>query len=459
MASSRGAPSNLNVIIEDDEEQEVDSLNQDTVEGGSGVLGSKKGKRKVRRTSDVWNIFDLRKENDEEGKIIERAYCKYCPKIYTATSSCGTTHLKRHIPKCPGLNSGHVDPRQTTLNFTPDGNLGTFTYDPNRARELHAKYIASAQLPLGLAEDPAFEEYIRQAYNPQFKAVSRNTIRADCIKTFTEMRQKLIHEFNTFHASVACTSDIWTGRTRSGYICVTAHYVDRSWQFQKRLIAFRQIPYPHDAQVIYHTIMEIFDLYGIKEKVLSITFDNAAISLFKQTLKPHYGGSFFHQRCACHIINLVVQDGMKQFEVYLDNVRAALSFISSSGTRMQEFVQNIQWFGMTPKWLPTIVPNRWNAAYLMLEVALSYKDMVTTYYNGRNADRLLTEADWQICQCFYYFLKVFYDATVTLSGVYYPTSHHALHKLYDIANAFEMHRDVEIFSATVAFMENKFKKY
>ena len=205
--------------------------------------------------------------------------------------------------------------------------------------------------------------------------------------------------------------------------------------------------------------MEIFDLYGIKEKVLSITFDNAAISLFKQTLKPHYGGSFFHQRCACHIINLVVQDGMKQFEVYLDNVRAALSFISSSGTRMQEFVQNIQWFGMTPKWLPTIVPNRWNAAYLMLEVALSYKDMVTTYYNGRNADRLLTEADWQICQCFYYFLKVFYDATVTLSGVYYPTSHHALHKLYDIANAFEMHRDVEIFSATVAFMENKFKKY
>ena len=104
----------------------------------------------------------MKEEEVEGGKIVECAYYKYHPKIYTAPlSSGGTTYLKRHIPKCPGLNSSHVDPRQTTLNFTPEGNLGIFTYDPNRARELHAKYIASAQLPLGLAEDPAFEEYIR----------------------------------------------------------------------------------------------------------------------------------------------------------------------------------------------------------------------------------------------------------------------------------------------------------
>ena len=148
------------MINEEGDEQKVESPNRDIVEGGLDVSGSNKGKRKVRRTSDVWNIFDLREEDVEGGKTIERAYCKYCPKIYTATSSGGTTHLKRHIPSCPGLKSGRVDPRQTTLNFTLEGNLGTFTYDLNRARELHAKYIASAQLALGLVEDPVFEEYI-----------------------------------------------------------------------------------------------------------------------------------------------------------------------------------------------------------------------------------------------------------------------------------------------------------
>ena len=50
--------------------------------------------------------------------------------------------------------------------------------------------------------------------------------------------------------------------------------------------------------------MEDFDLYGIKEKVLSINFDNAsannvAINLFKTTLRSPHGSTLFHQKCAC----------------------------------------------------------------------------------------------------------------------------------------------------------------
>ena len=136
------------------------------------------------------------------------------------------------------------------------------------------------------------------------------------------MRNRLIQEFGSFHASVACTFDIWTGCNRVGYICVTGHYVDSSWEFQKRLLAFRQIPYPHDAQAIYHSVMSVFDLYGIKDKVISLTFDNAsantaAINLLKQTLRPPHGGRLFYQRCACHIINLVVQDRFKHFQTIL----------------------------------------------------------------------------------------------------------------------------------------------
>ena len=48
---------------------------------------------------------------------------------------------------------------------------------------------------------------------------------------------------------------------------------------------------------------------------------------------------------------------------------------------------------------------------------------------------------------------------MTFSGVYYPTFHHELHKLYDIINAFELHRGVKVFKSTIAFIENKFKKY
>ena len=127
------------------------------------------------------------------------------------------------------------------------------------------------------------------------------------------MRINIINEFNTCTTTVVCTLDIWNGHTKSGYLCVTAHFVDGRWSFKKRLIAFKQILFPRDANVIYSTIMDVFDFYGIKDKVLSITFDNAstnnaAIRLFKTTLRPPHGGTFFHQKCACHIINLRVQD-------------------------------------------------------------------------------------------------------------------------------------------------------
>ena len=162
------------------------------------------------------------------------------------------------------------------------------------------------------------------------------------MKVFYAMKQSLVDNFRTFNATVSCTFDLWEGCNKTGYLCVPAHYVDDDWVLQKRIIGFRLCPYPHNATAIFNTIMEIFGFYGIEDKVLTITFDNAsantaAINLFKRSLKPAFGGEIFHQRCACHIINLVVQAGIEHISINLTNIREALSFISSSGARLQEF--------------------------------------------------------------------------------------------------------------------------
>jgi hypothetical protein len=56
-------------------------------------------------------------------------------------------------------------------------------------------------------------------------------------------------------------------------------------------------------------------------------------------------------------------------------------------------------------------------------------------------------------------LKVFYDSTVLLSGVYYHTSCLALTQLMLIAQNFEDYRDDVIFTDCIDKMETKFKKY
>ena len=82
--------------------------------------------------------------------------------------------------------------------------------------------------------------------------------------------------------------------------------------------------------------------YNISNKILSISLDNAsnndgAISIFKQVLNPMLGGIFFHIRCACHILNLVVRDGLKLIQPHIARVRELVLYFKSSGPRYQEF--------------------------------------------------------------------------------------------------------------------------
>ena len=77
------------------------------------------------------------------------------------------------------------------------------------------------------------------------------------------------------------------------------------------------------------------------------------------------------------------------FEFDIDNIRTALSFISSSGGKLQEFAQHCQRFRMPPK---KFSPHRWNATYMMLEACLPYVEVVTAFYSSCNIEGLLTEA-------------------------------------------------------------------
>ena len=49
--------------------------------------------------------------------------------------------------------------------------------------------------------------------------------------------------------------------------------------------------------------------------------------------------------------------------------------------------------------------------------------------------------DWQIVAAMHSFLKIFYLAIVSLSAVYNPTSHLALHEILEISTYFAQHRD------------------
>ena len=58
---------------------------------------------------------------------------------------------------------------------------------------------------------------------------------------------------------------------------------------------------------------------------------------------------------------------------------------------------------------------------------------------------LLKDLDWHIANKYLEFLKVFYDSTCILSGVYYPTSPLTIHQLYEMTDLFHIYRDDDFF--------------
>jgi hypothetical protein len=135
--------------------------------------------------------------------------------------------------------------------------------------------------------------------------------------------------------SVALTSDIWSGNGKEDYLNMIAHSVNVDWQLEKRIIGLRPIDVSHNVENIAERITSIFANFGLTNQIFSVTLDNAAANTratnqLNHILSGYIGSLFLHQRCACHIINLIIKAGLDVFRPMLSAFRTAILFLNSS---------------------------------------------------------------------------------------------------------------------------------
>ena len=94
-----------------------------------------------------------------------------CGKRLSARSSAGTGHLIRHQSSCRKKHD-HAQRVQSRLALNRDG-FHNWVYNPAVARTELCRLIARLDLPLGIGETQAWEDYITRAHNSRFAKVSR----------------------------------------------------------------------------------------------------------------------------------------------------------------------------------------------------------------------------------------------------------------------------------------------
>jgi hypothetical protein len=419
---------NEDSVVFDDDVVEINTMEDPSIH--TNLMTKKKVQKKRRKTSTVWTYFDELPSTDPNDTRIW-AKCKFCDHKYIANSSHGTGNLQKHMKVCGGKNDHDIQQMllsrdQRTLSVSAS------KFCPKRYKELLVGTIIKHDLPFSYVEYEGVREMHRYLRS-DVPLISRNTAKADLIKMHMLEKQKVKALLNVCPGMISLTSNLWTSLTTDGYICLTAHFIDKNWVLSKRVLSFSFIPSPHNGASLAEKIHSLLEEWEIDKKVFSITLDNASANdLCVVNLKAKFNmkkalpleGELFHMRCCTHTLNLIVQDGLKEITDAIQKIRDSVKYFRGSQMRKQSFLQAASQMSLdSNKGLRQDVPTRWNSTYLMLESAIHYRPAFAYLeMTDENYTFCPNAIEWEKVNDISSFLGCFYRATCTFSGTKYPTA-------------------------------------
>ncbi|KAI5424826.1 hypothetical protein KIW84_030854 [Lathyrus oleraceus] len=135
-----------------------------------------------------------------------------------------------------------------------------------------------------------------------------------------------------------------------------------------------------------------------------------------------WDGKCFHMRCVAHILNLVVNEGLKDKQLSITSVRDVVRFVKSSPHREAKFKECIEFTGITCKKLVCLdVSTNWNTTYLMLEAAEKFQDAFDKLEYEESSYREFFGKSVGLHSAFHQVSVVYCElkqATMSLSGVF-----------------------------------------
>ncbi|XP_071914073.1 zinc finger BED domain-containing protein RICESLEEPER 2-like [Coffea arabica] len=464
------------------------SCNELEQEGSSGTLppspttqsceesGFAKKRGEYKKRSKAWDHFHVKHVNG-----VRHAICKYCDKDIAADpKSHGTTPLNTHVAKCP-LNPKNKHTGQATLCLGETetlagevkGALISWKFDAEAIRKSLAYMVIVDELPFKHVEGRGFQYMMRTAC-PSFKIPSRWTISRDCYRLYLDEKTKLKQLLKNNSGRICLTTDSWTSIQRINYMCLTAHFIDNDWKLNKKILNFCPIA-SHKGTEVGKAIEKCLLEWGVDD-ILTVTVDNAssndvAVHYLRGKLqnwgKAVLGGKWTHVRCVAHIVNLIVNDGIKKLGDSVDCIRAAVRYVRQSPSRLKKFKEFVEIEKIECKRLLCLdVPTRWNSTYLMLDTAQRFERAFERFeeqdpYMLQELENLPTKSDWTKARFLVIFLENFYQLTVKVSGSKYVTSNNFFTDISHIHGILiEMTAsDNDELSSMARSMKEKYDKY
>ncbi|KAL6521772.1 hypothetical protein OROGR_018341 [Orobanche gracilis] len=264
-------PNDKDGIVETGEQEE-------DKETGDG-LDAYRSKR--RKTSKVWDYF-VEVEIEKDGLKSRGVECQHChERMLYYVGGC-TTNMTRH--KCAPLRKLRAAEaaKQSKLNF-PAGSLAlpghsylySGKFDMAAMKESAAEWVCMHEHPFSIVEEEGFN-IMQKRGMPVWTKITRTAVKEDFFIVYEREKEKLKKAFKKVQ-KISLTTDLWKSKNQKmEYMVLTGHWVDNSWNLQKRVLNFVHLPPPRPGIAIADEILKCLRGWGLENKVYTLSVDNAS---------------------------------------------------------------------------------------------------------------------------------------------------------------------------------------
>ncbi|CAB4391727.1 unnamed protein product [Rhizophagus irregularis] len=115
-------------------------------------------------------------------------------------------------------------------------------------------------------------------FDLRYRFHNQHTLKDNIVNLFKEKLEIVKVAVRQISGKVALISNMWTASNSSLFLSLsTFYYIDSSWKLKKFLLDIIPIEVRHNGYNMANVIMEVLCKFGLAEKTLALTTDNASL--------------------------------------------------------------------------------------------------------------------------------------------------------------------------------------
>lgn len=264
-----------------------------------------------------------------------------------------------------------------------------------------------------------------RSINPKYTPPTRDYLANQLIPTWYSIEKANVISELANVQSVALTCDSWTSIAQDHYLTVTAHYLVEG-KIKQKVLQTKAVYTAQTGHAVAEKIGHILKEYGIFDKVVAATVDNAAnMDIAIKRLK------FVKLGCFAHTLNLAAQSlySLSAVTQWTAKIRSIIVWMKRSLMAKVVLREKQDLLKLLQHSLILDVRTRWNSLYLMMErfieqyPAIQAASLDQRLRKNMERDRLarLTDEDFRKAEDFINLMRVLYTSRLCVSTEKNPT--------------------------------------